>query len=341
MSTASAWLVWLAFAACAVVILFGGIWLTRYGHVIAEKTGLGATWVGIVLLATVTSLPELFTGVSAVAIADAPNIAVGNALGACVFNLAILSVLDWLHRDESLFDRAGIGHLLSASFGVMLLAFVAFNLLLGTGPGTWSIGHVGLYTPVIIAFYAIAMRIVFNYERRELEKAEGELAQAYADVPLSHAVNRYAAAAAAVLVAGTALPFVGQALAQAYGWNTSFVGTVFVSFITSLPELVVTISALRIGALDMAIANLLGSNLFDIVIIAIDDLFYLPGPILAHVSPVHAASALSAIVMTGAVMAGLVYRPKSRVFGTIGWASVFLLAAYVLNSYLLFLRGGG
>lgn len=341
MSTASVWLVWLAFAACAVVILFGGIWLTRYGHVIAEKTGLGATWVGIVLLATVTSLPELFTGVSAVAIADAPNIAVGNALGACVFNLAILSVLDWLHRDESLFDRAGIGHLLSASFGVMLLAFVAFNLLLGTGPGAWSIGHVGLYTPVIIAFYAIAMRIVFNYERRELEKAEGELAQAYADVPLSQAVNRYAAAAAAVLVAGMALPFVGQALAQAYGWNTSFVGTVFVSFITSLPELVVTISALRIGALDMAIANLLGSNLFDIVIIAIDDLFYLPGPILAHVSPVHAASALSAIVMTGAVMAGLVYRPKSRVFGTIGWASVFLLAAYVLNSYLLFLRGGG
>lgn len=339
MSTVPVWLVWFAFAACAVVILFGGIWLSRYGHVIAEKTGLGGTWIGIVLLATVTSLPELFTGVSAVAIADAPNIAVGNALGACVFNLAILSVLDWLHRGESLFDRAGIGHLLSASFGVMLLAFVAFNLLLGTGPGTWSVGHVGLYTPVILAFYAFAMRIVFNHERRELAKAEGELAQAYADIPLARAVNRYAAAAAAVLVAGTALPFVGQALAQAYGWNASFVGTVFVSFITSLPELVVTVSALRIGALDMAIANLLGSNLFDLAIIAVDDLFYLPGPILAHVSPVHAASALSAIVMTGAVMAGLVYRPKSRLFGTIGWASIFLLAAYVLNSYLLFLRG--
>jgi cation:H+ antiporter len=331
---------WFAFAACAAFILFGGAWLTRYGHAIAEHTGLGGSWVGMVLLATVTSLPELVTGVSAVTVADAPNIAVGDALGSCVFNLAIVSVLDWLHRGESLFDRADIGHLLSAAFGVMLLAFVAFNLVLGAGPGAWSIGHVGLYTPVIVVFYAFAMRIVYQHEKREMARLAAGAAKK-GGVTLRQAILRYAGAAAIVLMAGTVLPFAGKALAEAYGWNASFVGTLFVAAATSLPELVVTVAALRIGALDMAIANLLGSNLFDILVIAIDDLFYLPGPILAHVSPVHAASALSAIVMTGAVMAGLVYRPKSRVFGTIGWASVFLLAAYVLNSYLLFLRGGG
>lgn len=333
-------LAWFAFAACAAFILFGGVWLTRYGHAIAEHTGLGGSWVGMVLLATVTSLPELVTGVSAVAFADAPNIAVGDALGSCVFNLAIVSVLDWLHRGESLFDRADIGHLLSAAFGVMLLAFVAFNLVLGTGPGAWSIGHVGLYTPVIVVFYALAMRIVYQHEKREMARAAAGAARK-GGVTLRQAILRYAGAAAIVLVAGTVLPFAGKAIAAAYGWNASFVGTLLVAAATSLPELVVTVAAVRIGALDMAIANLLGSNLFDMVIIAIDDLFYLPGPILAHVSPVHAASALSAIVMTGAVMAGLVYRPKSRVLGTIGWASVFLLAVYVLNSYLLFLRGGG
>ncbi len=332
-------LVWLAFGACAVLIGFGGVWLSRYGNVIAQRTGLGGTWVGLVLLATVTSLPELITGISSVAVANAPDIAVGNALGACVFNLAIVSVLDWMHREESLFDRADIGHLLSASFGIMLSAFVAFNLLLAGGPGTWSLGHVGLYTPVIIGFYVLAMWIVFNYEKRDRAKFAGKLAGDDAQVTLPQAAKRYAAAAAVVLAAGSALPFVGQALAEAYGWNTSFVGTVFISFITSLPELVVTVSALRLGALDMAIANLLGSNLFDLLVIAIDDLFYLPGPILSHVSPVHAASALTAIVMTGAFVAGLVYRPRSRVFGTVGWASIFLLVAYVLNAFLLFLRG--
>jgi len=330
---------WLLFAACAVLIGFGGFWLSRYGQVIANKTGLGGTWVGLVLLATVTSLPELVTGISAVAFANAPNIAVGDALGSCVFNLAIVSVLDWLHREESLFDRADIGHLLSAAFGIMLLAFVAFNLLLGSGPGSWAIGHVGLYTPVIIVFYLFALWIVFSYEKRAMASFTEETTERHGGLTLRQAVIRYAGAAALVLSAGTGLPFVGQALAEAHGWNAAFVGTLLVAFATSLPELAVTVAALRLGALDMAIANLLGSNLFDILVIAIDDLFYLPGPILSHVSSVHAASALTAIVMTGAVIAGLVYRPKSRVFGTVGWTSIFLLVAYVLNSYLLFLRG--
>lgn len=330
---------WLAFAACAVLILFGGVWLSRYGHVIAERTGLGGTWVGIVLLATVTSLPELVTGISAVSFANAPDIAVGDALGSCVFNLAIVSVLDWLHREESLFDRADIGHLLSAAFGIMLLGFVALNLVLAGGPGAWSFGHVGAYTPVIIAFYLFSMWVVFSYQKREMAKLTEESATAKGLVTLRQAVQRYAAAATLVIVAGTVLPFAGQAIAQAYGWNTSFVGTILVALATSLPELVVTVAALRLGALDMAIANLLGSNLFDVLVIAIDDLFYLPGPILSNVSAVHAASTLSAIVMTGAFVAGLVFRPKSRIFGTIGWASLFLLVVYVLNSYLLFLRG--
>jgi cation:H+ antiporter len=337
--TQSLVLVWFAFGACAAFIAFGGVWLTRYGQVIAEKTGMGGTWVGLILLATVTSLPELVTGVSAVTLANAPNIAVGDALGSCVFNLAIVSVLDWLHRGESLFDRADVGHLLSAAFGTMLLAFVAFNLVLGSGPGTWAIGHVGLYTPVIVGFYVLAMWIVFSYEKRAMAQLPGKAGAKDGGMTLRRAALLYAGAALLVTVAGVVLPFAGKALAEAYGWHASFVGTIFVAFATSLPELVVTIAAVRMGALDMAIANLLGSNLFDVVIIAIDDLFYLPGPILSHVSPVHAASALTAIVMNGAFIAGLVYRPKSRVFGTVGWASIFLLVAYVLNAYLLFVRG--
>ena len=72
-------LIWLEFGACAALITLAGWRLSLYGDVIAEKTGLGGTWIGVVLLASVTSLPELATGVSAVAAADAPNIAVGTS----------------------------------------------------------------------------------------------------------------------------------------------------------------------------------------------------------------------------------------------------------------------
>jgi cation:H+ antiporter len=102
---------------------------------------------------------------------------------------------------------------------------------------------------------------------------------------------------------------------------------------------VVTVAALRIGALDMAIGNLFGSNLFDIAIVAVDDLFLFKGPILSYVSPLHAVSVVSAIMMTGIAVIGLLYRPKTRVFQTVGWASLFLLSLYLLNSYVLYLYG--
>lgn len=96
---------WGKFAICVALIAVAGPALARYGEIIAQKTGLSRSWVGLLLLATATSLPELFTGVSAVTAANAPNIAVGDALGSCIFNLAILVVLDALNRDESVFSR--------------------------------------------------------------------------------------------------------------------------------------------------------------------------------------------------------------------------------------------
>jgi cation:H+ antiporter len=89
-------MLWLAFALCAAAILVAGTQLSRYGDEIARLTGLGGTWIGMVLLATVTSLPELMTGLSAVTMAGAPEVAVGDVLGSCVFNLAMIALLDVL-----------------------------------------------------------------------------------------------------------------------------------------------------------------------------------------------------------------------------------------------------
>ena len=78
---------WLQFALVTAVIVFAGYHLSTYGDVIAEKTGMGRTWVGVILMASVTSLPELITGASSVAIFDLPNIAIGDVFikgGFCV-----------------------------------------------------------------------------------------------------------------------------------------------------------------------------------------------------------------------------------------------------------------
>jgi cation:H+ antiporter len=327
----------LALAACAAAIGVAGTLVARYGDVIGARTGLGGTWVGVALLATVTSLPELATGVSAVTAGQAPDIAVGDVFGSCVFNLLLIVALDFLVRGESVYTRARQGHILSAGFGVVLIGFAGFNVLLARdGPG-WAIGHVGAYTPVILTMYAVAVRTVFRYETLNRDEAVAELPHRRG-LTLKQAAARYAMAGAVVVAAGVILPFAGKSLAADMGWQQSFVGTLFVAAVTSLPEAVVTVAAVRIGALDMAIGNLFGSNLFNIAILALDDLLYARGPLLARVSPAHAVSALSAIMMTGVAIVGLLYRPKLRVFKTVGWTSIALFVIYLLNAYLLFLH---
>ena len=128
------------------------------------------------------------------------------------------------------------------------------------------------------------MRTVFRYEKAQRLEVVEEIAERYPKISLAKAVTFYSLAAAVVVLVGIRLPVTAEHLAEAMGWHRSFVGTVFVALATSLPEAAVTLSALRIGALDMAISDLLGSNLFDLVIIAVDDLAYLKGPLLSNVS---------------------------------------------------------
>jgi cation:H+ antiporter len=327
---------WLQFAIVSGVIVTGGYHLSRYGDVIAEKTGLSGSWIGLALLATVTSLPELVTGISSVAVAREPDIAVGDVFGSCVFNLLIVALLDVLHRRDAVFSVGGRGHLLTAALGILLISLSGTSLLLAQSGRMPALGHVGWYAPILIAAYLLAMRAAFRYERENLAEFEAADAARYPAITLRQAGAGFALAAVAVIAAGSALPFIAADLADQMGWSRSFVGTQFVAAVTSLPEVTVTFAALRLGATDMAIANLLGSNLFNIAILAVDDGFYLPGPLLADVAPIHAVSALSAVTMSAVVTIGLLLRPRKRIGGIMSWPGLVLVAVYLLNSRAIY-----
>jgi cation:H+ antiporter len=328
---------WAKFGVCFALITLAGPALTRYGDVIARLTGLSRSWIGLVLMATATSLPELFTGVSAVAVVDAPNIAVGDALGSCVFNLVMLVLLDELSRGEPMYRRIDQGHILTAGFGVILIGAVGAFVLLRQDALSLQALHFSVYTPFIIVIYFIAMRAAFVYERRA-GRAE-EAAESAEGLTLGAAALRYAAAASVIVVAGSWLPFVGKEIAEAMGWQTTFVGTLLIAGATSAPEFVVSVSALRLGAVDMAIGNLLGSNLFDVLIVAIDDLAYRKGPLLQAISPAHAITAFAATIMSGIFIVAMLFKPQTRLGGLIGWVSLALLVVYLFTAYAVFLLG--
>lgn len=328
----------LKFAVCVALIALAGPALTRYGDVIARLTGLSRSWVGLVLVAVATSLPELFTGVTAVTAADAPNLAVGDVLGSCVFNLVMLVALDEFSRKEPMYRRIDAGHLLTAGFGVILIGAAGAFLLLGRSPLRLDAFAVGAGTPLIVVIYFVAMRAAFVYEKRRGPPPEDP--GTGGGVDLRTALSRYGAAAAVVVVAGCWLPFVGQEIAAATGWKTTFVGTLLIAGATSVPEMVVTVSALRLGAVDLAIGNLLGSNLFDILILAVDDLAYRKGPLYAAAAPAQAVTAFAGVIMSGIFVVAMLTKPETRPMGTVRWASLSLLLVYVASAYVAYLLGG-
>ena len=161
------WLVWLQFAFCVAVIFFSGRAVAKYGDIIAIRTGLGRVWIGIVLLALVTSLPELFTGISAVTLVGAPDLTIGNLFGANAFNLFNLALLDIVYRYGSLFGMANPVHRMTAWFTMVLAAVAGVSIFISSRFFDMGIGRIGWYTPVIILLYLFFMWQIFRSQQHQ------------------------------------------------------------------------------------------------------------------------------------------------------------------------------
>jgi cation:H+ antiporter len=334
-------LIWFKFAICLAVILLAGTKLARYGDIIAEKTGLGRIWIGVVLIAFVTTIPELVTSVSSVVLVHSPDLALGTLLGSCCFNLAILAVLDILHSRTPVLSVASPRHIVTGGWGAMLIAIAAAGILAGHRFTFLTLGWVGVPTIVVLILYLAGMWWIFRRERGgQLEIAQSTSNQ-YEKFTSRTVGIRFALAAAAVIAAGIWLSFIGDEIGRTTGWGSTFVGSMFLAIGTSAPELVVAITALRIGAVDLAVADVLGANMLDIAMIVPVDLAHSQGFVLSSVSSNHLIVASVAVTMTILVMAGLRFRRSRKLFGVASWYTPLLIALYVFGSYTLFTSGTG
>ena len=332
-------LVFAKFVFCSLLIIVAGIKSAKYGDVIAEKTILGRALVGLLLLALITSLPEVFTGISAVAIVGIPDLTLGDILGSCIFNLMILGILDVLNKKEPFLYQASKSHMLSAGFFVTLMGVVLVSILLSQQIGMINIGWIAIYTPIILVLYFLMVRGIFQFEQNQKSQSEEEQ---YGAVSLKATLWKFSIASVVVIGAAMWLPKIGEEIAVMTGLANTFVGTLFLATTTSFPELVVTITAWRIGAKDMAIADILGSNLFDLLIVAIDDVFYLKGSFLSDVNLAHILTGLIAIMMTGVVIVGLTSNSSRKTFRVINWDALAIIGLFLTGVFFLYrLLGGG
>lgn len=334
-------MIWIEFIICAGLIFWSGSLLSKYGDVIAEKTGLGRAWIGAILIAGVTSLPELASGVSAVAWLDTPNLAAGAALGSCLFNLALIAMIDLAYQPGRVLAKAHEVHILSGGLGVLMLGIVVLGVLIGPLLNGSDLLGVGSLSIAIVVLYAIGARMIAGLEKERMsEVLEKEAIEGnYAQISIQRTYTVFILSGIAVVGLGIWLASIGDRLAATTGLSSSFVGNLFLAVTTSLPEIAASLAAIRLGAIDLAIGNVLGSNLFNILLFFVYDLADGRANFWGSLTNANAFAALMAMMMTGVVIISLMYRTSPKTPYRISWDGFVLAGMYLGSIAFLYLLG--
>lgn len=301
------------FSISVAVICAAGIALTSCADAIAVRTRWGGLLVGSLFLAAATSLPELTVDLNAIWL-GLPDMACGGLIGSSLFNLLILAFVDLTHRSRAgLMSRLAAAHSLSAAVTIALTALVGIGILFERQLDGVTFLQLGPASIGIFFGYALGIRLIYFDQRTSLasEPAAGD-AMAPAGLSLRIAVIGYVLAAAVIFFIAPLLASSAGKLAELTGLGDTFMGTTLVALVTSLPEFVATIAAVRIGARELAIGNIFGSNAFNMVLLVPLDLA-LPGALLANVSTTHALTCFAVILITAIVVLGQLYRVEKRI----------------------------
>lgn len=334
-------MIWIEFIVCAALITWAGSLLSKYGDVIAEKTGLGRAWIGAILIAGVTSLPELASGVSAVTWLHAPNLAAGAVLGSCLFNLALIAMIDLAYQPGRVLAKAQDVHILSGGLGVLMLGMVVMGVLIGPALNGFGGLGVSILSIVIFLLYLIGGKMIAGLEKeRAIEVLEKVAVEGnYDKISARKAYIIFILSGIAVVALGIWLASIGDRLAATTGLSRSFVGNLFLALTTSLPEIAASLAAIHIGAIDLAIGNVLGSNLFNIALFFAFDLADGRANFWASLTTANAFAAVMTIMMTGVVIISLMYRASPKTPYRFSWDGLALAAMYIGSIAVLYVLG--
>jgi cation:H+ antiporter len=311
-----------AFAAAGVLVFLVSSRLAHHADAIADATGLGRAWIGALLLAGSTSLPELITDLNATWL-GAIDLGIGDLFGSTLANMLLLALLDLLYRRRNVLDTVSPDHALVGTVAILVTTIAGAAIASG---GWGRIGHVGVETVIIVAVYLLGMRSVYLCSRPTAPPEQLVLGDTKRTV-LRRGVAGFALGTAGLAVLAPALVLSAEVLAAESGTSSTFIGTLLVGFTTSFPEIAATLAAARLGAFDLAVGNILGSNAFNLCILFAMDLAYVRGPLLAHASRVHVLSALLGSLAIAFAVMGILAR-KGRAIDRVRFESIAILACY-------------
>ncbi len=328
---------WLEFFISAVIIIIAGIRLTVYADKLSDELHFGKVWVGIILLGVATSLPEAITSLTAVLSLQANDLAVGNLLGSNNFNPMLIVVMDVLYRRGSITNALtpNASYRVSAQFAILLTFLVVFDIMFNGAFPAFHFGRLSVGGVLILIFYFVGIRRLAKLGAGLAAAASDRDARTERKASIAGIWAQLALSAALVVVGAMWLTGSADTIAAETGLGRTFVGSIFLALVTSLPEMVVSLSALRLGSLDLAIGNIFGSNMANMFIVFICGLFHRGGPILGDVKPMHMFTGALSLLLMHIAIKGISTRNKKTVLG-LGWDSILMLIIFTFGTVYLY-----
>lgn len=332
MQTLTLWQTLGLFGLSALVIGFAGVAMTKRVDILADRTGLGEAIVGGIVLGAATSLSGVVTSMTAAWNGDA-NLSFSNAVGGIAAQTAFLCIADLTYRRTNLEHAAASAvNLVQASLLILLLSLPLMAAL----THNWSVFHIHPISFVLFGVYW-AGQFLSRQTRESPMWRPHETPETRADVADTASKNgpstallvlQFCALALLTACAGWVVAKTGSRIVATTGLSSGVVGALMTAVATSLPELVTTISAVRRGALQLAVGGIIGGNTFDVLFLSLSDITYRPGSLYHSIDLKELFWLVLGIVMTAILLLGLIQRDKKGV-GGIGFESALILLLYV------------
>lgn len=326
---------WLIFIVSSAIVVVAAVKLAEYGDVISVRTGMGGLLVGTILLAGATSLPELIASMSAFRL-GAPGLAAGNFFGSNLVNMFLLALVDLFNQQVPLLRSQAITQTLTAALAATMMTVATIFVLADVD---FVIGWVSVESIILILLYFGGVWLV----QQEGKLAAGisspaRISPAPGFPSLQRGLLGFVTASAVLVLAVPQLVQASSDIAVQTGMGEGFVGTALLSIVTSLPELLAAWAAVRIGAPDMAVGNLFGSSVFNMLALGIADFFYVEGSFLNDISNDFALVGLLGLLLTMMALLGNIARIERRLI-FVELDAVLIIITYLLSMFLLYLRG--
>lgn len=325
------WGLCIEFLIAACFVIYFGNKLSLLADVIGEKTNLGSAWMGLILVSFITSLPELVTSIGAILIFNQPDLAMGNILGSNCFNVVIFALLILLAKSMVNDGYATQRISIHATLVLTILCIIGIYF-------SKSIAVIGVIISIMILIgYLFTFFKITSHPQEIAEISDTKFHQ----YELKNTLVWFIIFSLIIVACGLWLVQLADQIAV-YPFHIgsyqlilgqSFVGTILVAGSTSLPEIVISLSALGRSSIGLALGNVIGSNLFNLVILSVTDFLYF-GNLYKNSSNIHLITGILSFILIYITLLTVKFFTTYR--RLLAW---FIIIIYVLGVFVLFKVG--